>query len=124
MCEVLDEDVRAREDDALPPVVPADAVRRAVGPEYLEDLGVPFGLTLEMGAHHEPVADRDPRGGLSCRCHRTLLVAWFSASMVAGTGIGGIRGSHRTPPDNYGAATVGFPTDVERTHGCPLCGRG
>jgi hypothetical protein len=58
---MLDEDVRAREDDALSAVLPADAVGRPVGAEHLEDLRVSLGLALEMGADDEPIANGDLR---------------------------------------------------------------
>jgi hypothetical protein len=56
---MLDEDVRSREDDALPAVVPADAIGRPVGAEHLEDLGVTLGLSLVVRVDDQPIAGRD-----------------------------------------------------------------
>jgi len=58
---MLDEDVRSREDDALPAVVPADAIGRSVGAEHLEDLGVTLGLSLVVRVDDQPIAGRDSR---------------------------------------------------------------
>jgi hypothetical protein len=58
---MLDEDVRAREDDALAAVSPADAIRRSIGPEHLEDLGVSLGLPLVVRVDDQPIAGRDSR---------------------------------------------------------------
>jgi hypothetical protein len=53
---MLDEDVRTGEDDALSAVAPANAVRRPVGAEHLENLRVTLGLPLVVRADDEPVA--------------------------------------------------------------------